>query len=256
MAITNMLARFRAPLLAATVALTPLTATAETLADAMVAAYRNSSLLDQNRALLRVADEDVATAVAALRPIVQWVVNSQWVDNLEGTSNNTLTWGLEATLTLYDFGRTQLGIDIAKESVLATREALIGVEQQVLLQAVTAYMNVRSAIEQVDLQENSVRVIGQEQQAANDRFEVGEITRTDVSQADARLAAARASLASARGTLEVAREDYLAATGNRPGKLAAPPPKPQLPATLEEARRIAQRSHPGVRQAQRQVAVA
>ena len=99
-----------------------------------------------------------------------------------------------------------------------------------LLGAVSAYLDVRSAVEQVDLQSNSVRVIGQEQQAATDRFEVGEITQTDVAQADAALASARASLSSAEGDLEIAREAYHTATGKYPVKLSAPPPLPKLTA--------------------------
>jgi outer membrane protein len=87
--------------------------------------------------------------------------------------------------------------------------------------AVSAYLDVRSAVEQVDLLSNSVRVIGQEQQAATDRFEVGEITQTDVAQADAALASARASLSSAEGDLEIAREAYHTATGQAVGAAAA-----------------------------------
>ncbi len=187
----------RRPLMAALLAgATALPASAETLADAMVDAYRHSALLDQNRAVLRAADEDVANALAQLRPVVQWIAQHSYTDN-EGIDFRTSSIALQAQVTLYDWGRNAIAIDIAKETVLATRAALVGVEQDVLLDAVQSYLNVRSALEQVDLQQNSVRVIGQEQQAATDRFEVGEITQTDVSQADAALAAARASLASA-----------------------------------------------------------
>ncbi len=244
----------RRPLLAALLAgATALPATAETLADAMVAAYRHSALLDQNRAVLRAADEDAAAAIAALRPVLEWVAQYSY-QNIEGFDANSSSIGLQASMTLYDWGRSAIAIDIAKESVLATRAALVGVEQDVILGAVEAYLNVRSATEQVDLQSNSVRVIGQEQQAATDRFEVGEITQTDVSQADAALAAARASLASAQGDLQIARENYRAATGRAPGTLAAPPRSPSLPATLETARDIGRRTHPLIQQAKREAA--
>lgn len=245
----------RPPLIAALLAgATTAPAGAESLADAMVAAYRHSALLEQNRAVLRAADEDAATALAQLRPVVQWIAEHSF-QKINGLAIGRSTGiGLQAQITLYDWGRNAIAIDAAKETVLATRAALVGVEQDVLLGAVQAYLDVRSATEQVDLQANSVRVIGQEQQAASDRFEVGEITQTDVSQADAALAAARASLAAARGNLEVAREAYRAATGRAPGQLAPPPPA--LPASLEAARQIGQRSHPAILQAQRLAAAA
>lgn len=250
------LRKLRRPLMAALLAgATALPVSAETLADAMVDAYRHSALLDQNRAVLRAADEDAAAAIAALRPVLQWVADYTY-QNVEGFDGNSASIGLQASMTLYDWGRNAIAIDIAKESVLGTRAALVGVEQDVLLGAVQAYLNVRSATEQVELQSNSARVIGQEQQAAADRFEVGEITQTDVSQADAALAAARASLASAQGELQIARENYRAATGKMPGKLSAPPPSPKLPATLETARDIGRRTHPLIRQAQREAAAA
>uniref|UniRef100_UPI0035B06931 TolC family protein n=1 Tax=Paracoccus pantotrophus TaxID=82367 RepID=UPI0035B06931 len=226
----------RPPLIAALLAgATTAPAGAESLADAMVAAYRHSALLEQNRAVLRAADEDAATALAQLRPVVQWIAEHSF-QKINGLAIGRSTGiGLQAQITLYDWGRNAIAIDAAKETVLATRAALVGVEQDVLLGAVQAYLDVRSATEQVDLQANSVRVIGQEQQAASDRFEVGEITQTDVSQADAALAAARASLAAARGNLEVAREAYRAATGRAPGQLAPTPPTPALTASLEAA---------------------
>lgn len=242
-----------AALLALGTALGGMPAWAESLADTMVAAYRHSALLDQNRALLRAADEDVATAMSALRPIVQWVASHQFQrsDGVEVVSD---TIQIVGQMTLYDWGRNQLAIDIAKEQVLATRESLIAVEQDILLNAIQAYLNVRSAEQQVALNRNSVELLGRERQAAQDRFDVGEITTTDVALADAQLAATRASLAAAEGQLEIARESYLAAVGRKPGKLDAPPPLPKRPKSLESARGVAVKTHPAIRQAQRAVA--
>ncbi|MTH78161.1 TolC family outer membrane protein [Paracoccus aestuariivivens] len=250
----NRLKVLQRPLLAALLAgATALPAYAESLADTMVAAYRHSALLEQNRAVLRAADEDAATALAQLRPIVQWVAGYTY-QNIEGFDGNSASISLQASMTLYDWGRNAIAIDIAKESVLATRASLVGVEQDVLLGAIRAYLDVRSATEQVELQQNSVRVLGEEQQAATDRFDVGEITQTDVSQADAALAAARADLASAEGDLEVARESFRAATGKFPNKLDPLPPTPKLPASLASAREIGQRTHPLIQQAKREAA--
>ena len=238
-------------------------ARAETLADALVAAYKNSHLLDQNRAVLRAADEDVAVAVSTLRPVVAYTAQAGWVRADVSTAGGTaVVEGLSASLvlsaemTLIDFGRRKLGIEIAKESVLATRQALIQVEQNVLLATVQAYVDVRLAQDVVALRESNLRLITQELRAAQDRFDVGEITRTDVSIAEARLAASRAALAAAQGQLMIAREAYKAATGAYPGKLAALPKAPALPRTMEEAQGVARGTHPLIRQAQHQVTVA
>ncbi|HRO15643.1 MAG TPA: TolC family outer membrane protein [Paracoccus sp. (in: a-proteobacteria)] len=236
-------------------ALAALPARAESLADTMVAAYRHSALLDQNRALLRAADEDVASALAQLRPIVQWAAAHSF-QRVDGAEAVTTTLSLVAQMTLYDFGRSQLAIDYAKEQVLATRESLIAVEQDVLLTAVQAFLNVRSAEQQVALQANSVNLLGQERQAAQDRFDVGEITSTDVALAEAQLAQTRAGLATAQGQLEIAREAFNASVGRMPARLDAPPPLPKRPESLEAARAVARKTHPAIRQAQRATAAA
>lgn len=231
---------------------------AETLGDALASAYRNSKLLDQNEALLRAADEDVAQSVARLRPVLSFVAQAQNTntspagpaDGFAGNMSLALQW------TVLDFGRGRTGVEIAKETVLATREALKGLEAQVLLSAVSAFVDVRLQAEIVALRQSNVRLITQELRAAQDRFEVGEVTRTDVAIAEARLAAARSGLAAAEGDLKVARERYRAVTGAYPGNLAALPPLPRTARSLEEARLIAQRSHPDVLRAQRQVTVA
>lgn len=230
---------------------------AETLTDALIAAYRNSNLLEQNRAVLRAADEDTAQAVAALRPVIAAAASATRRDPVPpGQDDLTAQIALQAEITLYDGGRNGLAVEAAKETVLATREALVQVEQQVLLGAVRAYMNVIRAAEFVSLRDNNIRVVSEQLQAARDRFEVGEVTRTDVSLAEARLALARANQAAAQGELQVARESYRAATGRYPGRLTGPGRLPQTAASEAAAKAIANDRHPLIRQAQRQVAVA
>lgn len=243
---------------------------AETLTDALIAAYQNSNLLEQNRALLRAADEDAAQALAAMRPIVQFTAESTYSfarqrqnsilspslgpkTNIEQLQSSV---GLTTSVTLLDFGRNRLAHEAAKETVLATREALVQVEQQVLLSAVSAYVNVRLAEDIVALRQNNTRLISQELDAAQDRFDVGEVTRTDVALAESALATARSGLTTAQGDLTVAREAYRAATGAYPGRLSAPPTPPTTARTLDEARTIALRTHPTIRQGQRLVTVA
>jgi outer membrane protein len=140
--------------------------------------------------------------------------------------------------------------------VLATREALRSVEQNVLLDAVTAYVGVQVKSQIVSLRQSNVRLVTQELRAAQDRFDVGEITRTDVSIADARLAAARAGLSTAEGDLMIARESFKAATGAYPRALKALPRAPKLPKSVDAARAIALKSHPAIAQAQHGVKVA
>lgn len=234
--------------------LTAPTATqAETLADALVGAYRNSNLLEQNRALLRAADEGVALEVSKLRPILNYSLTQTHTRNaVTGVSNST-TAALSASLLLWDFGTTDLGIEAKKETVLATRASLIDVEQAVLLNAVRAYVQVRSAAETLALRHNNVRLITQQLRAARDRFEVGEVTRTDVALAESRLALARSNLVAAEGALATAREAYKIAVGRFPGDLTPPPPAPLTARSLADARAIAVRTHPAVIEAQHSV---
>lgn len=241
-------------------------AQADTLADAMIGAYNASGLLEQNRAVLRAADEDVAQAMAGLRPVIAWSADAtrQFGTTRSASTNNTIipsvsntiSASLSAELTIFDNGQTKLAIETAKEAVLGTRQQLINVEQQVLLRAVEAYLEVQRAIENVALRENNVRLITQELRAAQERFEVGEVTRTDTSLAEARLAAARSQLAAAEGALTVAREEYLAVVGRLPGQLEPLRSLPNLPDTVEAAKAIAVREHPQVKSVQHQVAAA
>lgn len=229
-------------------------ATSQSLTDTLVLAYRNSGLLDQNRALLRAADEDVAQAVAALGPVLNYAATLDY--RSPGETEVTATFALTAQITLWDGGQSELAIDAAKEAVLVLREQLVGAEQQVLLAGVEAHMNVLSAREFVALREANVRVVTRELRAAQDRFEVGEITRTDVSVAEARLALARSEITVAQGTLAAAREAYRAVTGQYPTNLIQPPEPPVPSLTIDAARAVAQVTHPAIREAQRNVTLA
>ncbi|MEW9919370.1 TolC family outer membrane protein [Marimonas sp. MJW-29] len=243
----------------------PRAADADTLADALVGAYTYSGLLEQNRALLRAADEDVAVAAAALKPVLRWSAGLTQNFGRVRTSasrvtidNDDLTAALNliAELVLYDFGSRRLRIEAAKESVLATREALLDIEQQILLRAVAAYMGVIEAQEFVALRENNVRLLTQELRAAQDRFDVGEVTRTDVALAQAQLAQARSGLAAARGELVSAVEEYRNVVGRDPGTVRQPSSLPAIRENVDAAKAVAVRNHPSLKSAQHQVAAA
>ncbi len=248
---------------AAVLALAPGAGQTESLTDALILAYQHSQLLEQNRALLRATDEDVATAIAALRPTISFVASSNFSVTHSSSptaaafaQNLSTSAQLTYEITIFDFGRNRLAVEAAKETVLATRAALVDIEQQVLYSAVQAYLNVLSAFETVSVRQNNVRVITEELRAARDRFEVGEVTRTDVSIAEARLAGARAQLASAQGDLMIAREAYKAAVGRYPGTLFRPPSPPMTVNTEAAAKAVAERGHPRIVQAQHQVTTA
>lgn len=233
---------------------------ADTLADALAAAYTTSGLLDQNRALLRAADENVAQSVAATLPVINWAISTSRTYNAATPSpapnrTSSTTARIAGSLTLYDGGANRLAIESQKEIVLATRQSLRGVEQNVLLRAVQAYMNVRREREFVELRQNNLRLITQELQAARDRFEVGEVTRTDVSLAEARLAGSQSLLAAAQGNLAQSIEEYRAAVGELPSASGTATPAP-VPSSVEEAKAFAVRNHPDVLEAQHSVAAA
>lgn len=236
---------------------------ADNIADAMIGAYNTSGLLEQNRALLRSADEDVALTLALLRPVVTWTgsiardYSRTSASGIVSNSGSTYFYNmLSADWLLWDNGVSKLNKQAAQETVLATRQTLISIEQQVLFRAANAYMNVILFTENVALRENNVRLLEEELRASQDRFDVGEVTRTDVALAQSSLASSRASLAEARGLLVRAQAEYTNAVGNAPGTLAGAPPLPARPATAEEAQAIALRTHPSILAVQHQVSAA
>lgn len=231
----------------------------ETLGDALAQAYLNSNLLDQQRAVLRAADEDAAGAMATLRPVIDFTVNGYWrkYDNAAASSTlptpNFETSGATATLAasmlIYGGGRSKLGLEIARESVMATRAALVNVEQQVLLDAVSAYVDLQTQGEIVALRQANVRLITKQLRVVRERFELGDTTETDISLTQARLAGAQSALASAVAARQIAVERYKVTTGQAPNKLARLPKPPKLPGDLDQAIAMARQSHPLVTQA-------
>ncbi|MEO1000167.1 MAG: TolC family outer membrane protein, partial [Pseudomonadota bacterium] len=198
-------------------------------------------------ASVRAADEGVAISRAALRPQIGANAGASVADESDGLGASTSVSGsIDGTLLIYDGGATFAATDAAQANVLAARESLRLTEQDVLLATVTAYNDILASIRFVELSRSNVRVLTEELQAAQDRFEVGEVTRTDVAQARARVEAARAELAANTGILAIAREAFLAVVGEPAVDLAPPPPIPPLPATREEAETIAMRRHPAL----------
>jgi len=228
-------------------------AEAESLTDALIDAYKNSNILDQYRAVLRQSDEGVALNLSRLRPVLDYLARGDYQDTSLIDGGYTSRIGLTASMLLWDFGATRLDVEASKEIVLATRELLRDFEQSILLSAVTAYLSVREQTQNVSLALNNVRVITEQLRAAQDRFEVGEVTRTDVAQAEARLARADSNLTVAQTNLEIAREDFVLAVGRAPGSLDPVPPAPRIPSNLSSAKSIARDRHPLVQQGQHNV---
>jgi outer membrane protein len=224
---------------------TPIGAQAQSLADALTSAYRNSPQLKAEQANLRATDEGVADAVSTFRPSLSLSASGTATQRFAtGTTTLSASLALSSELLLWDGGGNQLALDVARHTVDAGRQTLKDLEQTVLLNAVIAFMDIHLDTTFLQLAENNRAVLEQQLKAANDRFEVGEIRRTDVSQTEAFLAGAESTVALRRGTLDITRETYHVATGTYPGSLQAPPPPPRLPASLPAAISLAMKNHP------------
>ena len=227
-------------------------AQAQSLEDALVQAYSNNPTLQAQRAQLRQIDELVPQAKSGFRPTlgVQAETGVEWQHNRlnlnrvnPATSPSHLTtesnnWPnsaeLDLTQPLYRGGRTVAQLSEAKNLVEAGRAQLAVVEEQVLLQAITAYVDVVAAVAVLDLTRNNEQVLRQQLKATKERFDVGEVTKTDVSQAESRVSGAVADRVTAEGNLTAARATYKQVIGEMPGNLTKPPVPTGLPASAEE----------------------
>ncbi len=229
-------------------------ADAETLSDAFSAAYATNPVLITARANLRATDETVPQARAGMRPQVSATVTGTITDtSINGTPSGSTTESgsasLNASQVLYDGGRTFNNTEGAISDVNAARSRLTSLEQNVLLSVVTSFSDVRRDQQFIALARSNIRLITEQLRAARDRFEVGEVTRTDVSQAEARLAQAQADLAAREGAHARSIQSYRRVVGQFPGDLAPPPPLPPLPGGLQEAVQLAMDRHPEIRAA-------
>ena len=221
---------------------------ADTLADALRLAYETNPSLAANRAVLRATDENVALARAAMRPQVSMSATATFtqVPALDSQITDSYSAELNASLTLYDGGRSRMAVEAALQAVAGNRAGLRAVEQQIMLSAIIAYVDVQRDAAAVGLAQNNVRLLTEQVQATRDRFDVGAVTRTDVSLAEARLAGAQANLAAAQGMLALANENYRLVIGVAPNNLAPRPALPSLPASLAAAEAAAQANHPQI----------
>ena len=224
-------------------------ASADNLREALVSAYRNNPTLTAQRESLRATDATVAIARAAGRPQVSGTLGlnrdlSRSGILETGAHGPTVSAGVDLSYPLFNGGSVKNNVRAAKTRVEAGRATLRAVEGDVFTQAVTAYMDVIRDRAIVELNSNNVKVLETNLEATRDRFQIGDLTRTDVAQSEARLQLGRSQLATAQGQATASEATYRQVIGHQPGVLAPPPPLPPLPATPEEAVRIALANNP------------
>jgi outer membrane protein len=213
----------------------------QSLREALVKTYATNPTLMAQRQSLRATDESVDIARAAGRPQASASVgfNQDLVTRNLGDNSRDLSASATASLPLFSGGRVRNAIRAADTRVEAGRADLRATEGDIFTQAVSAYMDVIRDRSIVQLNQSQVRVLQTNLQATRDRFEVGDLTRTDVAQSDARLALARSSLALAEGRLRASEENYRRVIGENPADLAPPPPLPMLPGNADQAEDVA-----------------
>jgi outer membrane protein len=224
-------------------------AQATTLQDAFVQTYNSSPALNAARAQLRGLDEGVPIAKAQSRLQLSGTVGVTQSTNGIGSLTNgvrVLTGGVNVSYPLFQGGRVRNTINAAEARVVAGRANLRTAEGNLFTQAVAAYLDVIRDAAIVELNRKNVAVLNTNLQASRDRFAVGDLTRTDVAQSEARLSLARSQLATAQGNLTGSRESYRRVIGAWPEKLEQPPSLPKLPATADDAVRIALSNSPAI----------
>lgn len=231
-------------------ALAPGAAWADTLQEALTAAYRNNPTLAAARANQRATDETVAIQKAAGRPSV--TTSSQYLEFVKQSSTSfispdrVLTGQLNLSVPIYSGGAVRNGVRGADARVSAGRADVRATESSIFSQTVAAYMDVLRNQAVVGLQANLVDVLRVNLQATGDRFEIGDLTRTDVAQSQSRLALAQSDLRTAQANLVSARETYAQLTGKAADGLQPPPPLPGFPAGVEEAEDVALDQNPDI----------
>jgi outer membrane protein len=255
----------RANVAVAAVMLASLPAGAETLEQALVQSYQNNPQLNAQRAAARATDENVAIALGGYRPRLTATssLSEVYLENVARGAGRTAgenavsTVGATGTQTLFNGFQTGNRTRQAESQVFAARETLRNTEQTVLLSAVTAYMNLLRDGAVLELQRSNVNVLEATLRQTRDRFSAGEVTRTDVAQAESRLAAGRSSLLTAESNYVTSKAQYRQVIGLEAGKLTPAMPVDRFsPRTLVAARTRASTEHPTITVANYNVDVA
>ncbi len=239
---------------------------ADTLREALALAYQTNPTLLAQRASQRALDESIVQARAGLRPNINLSANSSYsrVDSKGGGSrdingdgipdivtggvseSDSVNASIGLSQTLYSGGRIGHGINVAEANVRGGRENLRAIEQQVLISVIQAYVDVQRDMEILRIRQDNLGVLRRQLDESSARFEVGEITRTDVAQSESRLAQSEADLANAQAQLSVSRASYAAVVGQAPTNLETPPPLPGLPTDFDAALEIGLNENPNV----------
>lgn len=235
-------------------------AAAQTLTEAFAYAYDNNPQLLAQRAALRATDESVPQALANWRPTVNFTGQAGFTragieepNPVTGASTPTTfesfvarELALQVTEPLYRGGRTEAQTRQAIHTVEATRAQTMAVETAVFQAVALAYLDVVRDQTLLEVARNNEEVLRKQLESTRDRFRVGEVTQTDVAQAESSLAQATAQRINAEGTLETSRAEYARAVGHPPGRLMQPRERPALPATREESLSLAANNNPNI----------
>lgn len=219
------------------------------LVDALRTAYANNPTLRAARAEMRATAEALPQAQSGWMPQSDLTATVTTADiDSDSAADGTTSKNLELSVTqpLYRGGRTVAGIGSAQNRIMAQGAILNATEQQLLLNVATSYMNVVRDKALVDLSENNIAVVKKQLDASRNRFEVGEVTRTDVAQSEARLARAEANRTTAVGNLKSSMAVYEQFVGQPADKLTGEPVKFSFPETLDDAIALGEKSSPNV----------
>ena len=228
---------------------------AKTLKEALVTAYQSNPTIQSKRAYLRSIDESVSEAFSNWRPTItaysdvsrttsEGRINGAKVDR---TNQTPYSASVNISQPLFRGFRTINQINVAEYTVMSERSALKNVEQTILLEAAKAYLDVLQNEAVLKLRVNNEQVLKRQLEATQDRYNVGEITLTDVSQAEARLSGAEAEKVEAEGNLQVSRATYRKIIGESPENLKKPSlAKENIPDSLSKAVDIAITNNPAV----------
>jgi outer membrane protein len=242
----------------AAVAIAP--ASAETLADALAQAYQNNPTLQAQRATQRAIDENYVQARTGWRPTLTFQAQGGYEEfrtpllararpfDPSKTRTNSGVAQLVFTQPIWTGGRTAAAVNAANADILQGRENLRRLESQVMASVIQAYVDVRRDQQNIVIQQENVKVLQAQLDESRARFDVGEITRTDVALSQARLAASQAQLQTALAQLEISRSNYASLVGRNPGDLAPEPSLAYLmPTNVDEAFTVAEQNSPLLR---------